>query len=63
MCGNATQLRAKVKVTKDDLNTLKLKNLDLSESLRRASERLHEFTDVIQFIGKMHMPSQRCIGY
>ncbi|KAJ7927204.1 hypothetical protein B0H13DRAFT_2312806 [Mycena leptocephala] len=37
MCGNATQLRAKVKVTKDDLNTLKLKNLDLSESLRRAT--------------------------
>ncbi|KAJ6626243.1 hypothetical protein B0H10DRAFT_1942079 [Mycena sp. CBHHK59/15] len=48
---NMTQLHAKVMAT-NSLNTLKLKNLNLLDSLSRARERLEEFTDVIEFIGK-----------
>ncbi|KAJ7822223.1 hypothetical protein B0H13DRAFT_1659783 [Mycena leptocephala] len=49
---NTMQLRAKVDTFKDRLNTLKLKNLDLVDSVNSTRIRLKEFVDLIQFIGQ-----------
>ncbi|KAJ7491375.1 hypothetical protein B0H11DRAFT_1859355 [Mycena galericulata] len=49
---NTAQLRAKVEEAKCSLNTLKLKNLDLADSLDSTRERLKAFVDLIQFIGQ-----------
>ncbi|KAJ7022129.1 hypothetical protein C8F04DRAFT_1402565 [Mycena alexandri] len=49
---NAPQLRAKVELLKDNLNTLKLKNLDLKEAVDSTRERLKEYVNLIQFMGQ-----------
>ncbi|KAJ6586611.1 hypothetical protein B0H10DRAFT_2335394 [Mycena sp. CBHHK59/15] len=49
---NSTQLRAKVEMAKNDLNTLKLKKLNLEGSVESTDRRLKEYIDLIQFIGQ-----------
>ncbi|KAJ6580330.1 hypothetical protein B0H10DRAFT_1962565, partial [Mycena sp. CBHHK59/15] len=45
-------LRAKVEMAKNDLNTLKLKKLNLEGSVESTDRRLKEYIDLIQFIGQ-----------
>ncbi|KAK6984382.1 hypothetical protein R3P38DRAFT_2806576 [Favolaschia claudopus] len=49
---SSDQLRAKVTVVKDKVNALKLKILDLEDSLRRAQARLSEWRELFHFIGQ-----------
>ncbi|KAJ7717896.1 hypothetical protein B0H14DRAFT_3901181 [Mycena olivaceomarginata] len=49
---NTTQLRPKVEIAKDGLNTLKLKNLNLEGSVESTHKRLKEYIDLLQFIGQ-----------
>ncbi|KAJ7447664.1 hypothetical protein FB451DRAFT_1535824 [Mycena latifolia] len=51
------QLRAKLAATQAKLNALKLKNLDLSDSLTRAKQRLSEFKETFQFMGQNSIPA------
>ncbi|KAJ6608995.1 hypothetical protein B0H10DRAFT_1695664, partial [Mycena sp. CBHHK59/15] len=53
---SSDQLRAKVTAVKDQVNTLKLKNLDLEDSLTRARARLSEWKAVFQFVGQNSIP-------
>ncbi|KAJ7865520.1 hypothetical protein B0H13DRAFT_2670906 [Mycena leptocephala] len=49
---NTTQLRAKVEMAKDGLNTLRLKNLNFEGSVESTHKRLKEYIDLLQFIGQ-----------
>ncbi|KAK7025810.1 hypothetical protein R3P38DRAFT_3531709, partial [Favolaschia claudopus] len=49
---NSTQLRAKVALVKEKVDTLRFKKLDLEGSLQRAQARLSEWRDLFQFIGQ-----------
>ncbi|KAK7007147.1 hypothetical protein R3P38DRAFT_3212810 [Favolaschia claudopus] len=49
---SSDQLRAKVTVVKDKVNTLRLKKLDLEVSLQRAQARLSEWIELFHFIGQ-----------
>ncbi|KAJ7241100.1 hypothetical protein C8J57DRAFT_1085356, partial [Mycena rebaudengoi] len=53
---NVAQLRAKLAATKENTNTLKLKNLHSTDSLARARKRETTFIDVLDFIGKNAVP-------
>ncbi|KAJ6533880.1 hypothetical protein DFH09DRAFT_932574 [Mycena vulgaris] len=54
---SSEQLRAKLAVTEAKLNALKLKNLDLSDSLASARRRLSDFTQTFQFMGQNSIPA------
>ncbi|KAJ7236528.1 hypothetical protein C8J57DRAFT_1569556, partial [Mycena rebaudengoi] len=53
---NLVQLRSKLTATKENLNTLKLKNLHSTDSLARARERETDFVDLLDFIGQNTVP-------
>ncbi|KAJ7820830.1 hypothetical protein B0H14DRAFT_3735217 [Mycena olivaceomarginata] len=54
---NSVQLRAKLAATKDDVNTHKLKNLNVTESLEYTREQLSEYKEVFDFIGRNTVPA------
>ncbi|KAJ7232378.1 hypothetical protein C8J57DRAFT_1579011 [Mycena rebaudengoi] len=54
---NSEQLRAKLAVTKESVNALKLNNLNLNDSLTRAQERLSEWQEAFHFIGQNSIPA------
>ncbi|KAJ7759828.1 hypothetical protein B0H14DRAFT_2634356 [Mycena olivaceomarginata] len=54
---SSDQLRGKVTAVQDQVNTLKLKNLDLEDSLTRARARFSEWKAVFQFIGQNSIPA------
>ncbi|KAJ7479043.1 hypothetical protein FB451DRAFT_1395654 [Mycena latifolia] len=54
---NNVQIREKLAAAKERENTLKLKNVNLSDSLKSARERLSDFNNVFQFVGHNTVPA------
>ncbi|KAF8218166.1 hypothetical protein K438DRAFT_1901061 [Mycena galopus ATCC 62051] len=54
---NNMQLREKLSAAKEDINQLKLKNLNITDSLNTAQEHLADFTDVYRLIGENQVPA------
>ncbi|KAJ7472397.1 hypothetical protein B0H11DRAFT_2196011 [Mycena galericulata] len=52
-----SQLRNKLTATKEDVNAHKLKNLNLANSLTSTRERLSDFVEVFDFLGKNVVPA------